>query len=66
MDNRWRDIYRVRGIMKEFKFDKFMKDITKREQPRNDIKEVPETPQEKLVQRQRENYRHLLKWNRKK
>ena len=52
--------------MKEFKFDKFMKDITKREQPRNDIKEVPETPQEKLVQRRRENYRHLLKWNRKK
>ena len=52
--------------MKEFKFDKFMKDIVKREKPRNDIKDVPESPQEKLVQRQRENYRHLLKWNRKK
>ena len=27
--------------MKEFQFDKFMQDIAKREEPRNDIKELP-------------------------
>jgi len=52
--------------MKKFQFDKFMQDIAQREQPRNDIKEAPETPQEKLLRRHRENYRHRIRWAKKK
>ena len=49
--------------MNKFQFSKFMEDIIKREKPRNDIQEASETPQEELRRLHRENYRHLLKWN---
>jgi hypothetical protein len=47
--------------MKKFEFDKFMNDIEKREKPISEIKEAPETPQEYLHRRYRENYRHRMK-----
>ena len=47
--------------MKKFEFDKFMDDIEKREKPVNEIKKAPETPQEYLHRRYRENYRHRMK-----
>jgi len=47
--------------MKQFDFSKFMQDITKKEKPVNDIKEAPETPQEKLFRRHREHYLHRMR-----
>tara|TARA_R110002110_G_scaffold289617_1_gene504035 strand:- start:344 stop:502 length:159 start_codon:yes stop_codon:yes gene_type:complete len=52
--------------MKDFQFDKFIKDIKKKEKVKKDIKEAPETPQEQLLRRSRENYRHRVRWERKK
>ena len=56
----------LRDEMKNFQFDKFIQDIDKREKPKKEIKEAPETPQEKLLRRSRENYRHRVRWERKK
>ena len=53
-------------MKKEFQFNKFIKDISKREKSKTEIKEAPETPQEKLTRRGRENYRHRIKWGLKK
>ena len=52
--------------MKNFEFDKFIKDIDKKEKPKREIKEAPETPQEKLLRRSRENYRHRVRWEKKR
>tara|TARA_Y100000389_G_C17261220_1_gene413117 strand:- start:360 stop:518 length:159 start_codon:yes stop_codon:yes gene_type:complete len=52
--------------MKDFKFDKFMQDIDKKERSKKEIKEAPETPQEKLLRRGREDYRHRMRWEKKK
>ena len=55
-----------REEMKNFEFDKFIKDIDKKEKPKREIKEAPETPQEKLLRRGRENYRHRVRWEKKR
>jgi len=43
-----------------------MKDIDKREKPHNEIKEAPETPQEKLFRRHREDLHQRMKYTRTK
>ena len=48
--------------MKQFNFEKFMKDINKREKPRDEIQEAPTTPQEKLFRRHREVLHQRMKW----
>ena len=50
----------------KFEFDKFVEDIDKRENKYIKIKEAPETPQEKLLRRHRENYLHRMKWGKRK
>mgnify|MGYP003679454112 FL=1 len=52
--------------MKQFDFEKFMKDINKREKPHNEIQEAPETPQEKLFRQHRETLNQRIKWTRTK
>ena len=52
----------MRNKMKQFDFEKFMKDINNREKPHNEIQEAPETPQEKLFRQHRETLNQRIKW----
>ena len=57
--------------MSKFKFDKFIKDIVKRENdakqmPKEDLEKIEETPQRRYNKLYRERWQNTIKYGRKK